>query len=106
MDRPSVCSDADETMEMKMARKYYTLVEKDYDSQWTIQFGDYDRETVEQERDDIWESMIERFHGSKARTFKIVSSADDQHSIDSAVAVLNGRIALNIRDGDHHGSRP
>ncbi len=36
-----------------MARKYYTLLARDgKTAPWSIQFGDYDRETVATERDD------------------------------------------------------
>ena len=77
-----------------MARKYFTLLEKNYDGAFTIQFGDYDREVVEQERNDIWDSMIERFWGSKAKTFKIIQTGPGQKEIDEAVRKLNEKIGM------------
>jgi hypothetical protein len=62
----------------KMPRKYHTLVEKEGD-QWCIAFGDYDRRTVEQEM----HSQDIGFVG------RIITTNDDQASIDAAVSALN-----------------
>jgi len=65
-----------------MARKYFTLAVREA-GQWSPQFGDYDRETVEAERDDY------RDHGHKVRDLRIVQSGDTQAAIDAAIAKLN-----------------
>jgi hypothetical protein len=74
-------------MEVQMARTYYTLVSRNwasqYDSTWAIEFGDYDRSVVQAERDDY------RDHGCKARNLRIISSGDSQAEINAAVAALN-----------------
>lgn len=67
-----------------MAR-YYTMVARDNKAQkWSPQFGDFDRETVEQEVRDQKDSETFKF-------FKIVSSTPHQKDIDAAVAKLNAK---------------
>ena len=69
---------------------YYTLVSIDYadeNPQWAIEFGDYDRDCVENELHDI------RDHPARepSQRFKIIRTAsDDQLTINAAVAALNG----------------
>lgn len=65
-----------------MAKRYYTLAVRE-DGQWTAQFGDYDRETVQAELDDYVD------HDYRKRDLRIVQSNDDQASIMNAVARLN-----------------
>lgn len=73
-----------------MGRKYYTLLSKGnevhHNGEWVIEFGDYDRETVEAERD-------EQRDAAKARqervSFKIITTGDKQADINAAVAKLN-----------------
>jgi hypothetical protein len=60
-------------------RPYHSLLSNDDDT-WCIQFGDYSRAVVKQEREDTKE------RGTK---YKIVTTADDQASIYAAVAALN-----------------
>jgi len=69
-----------------MPRKYHTLVVRDGKaSPWGIHFGDYDRETVEQEREDGRDYY-------KAGDMRIITTSDArQATIDAAVAKLNGR---------------
>lgn len=69
------------------SRPYFTLLQRDpNDGQWGIEFGDYDRETVEAERDDY------RDHGAKARDLKIVTTANARTAlINPIVAALNGK---------------
>ena len=63
-----------------MAR-YHTLVVKfNRDDAWSVQFGDYDREVVADERDDSY--------GDAYRT-KIITTNDDQASINEEVRRLN-----------------
>jgi hypothetical protein len=52
---------------------------------WVIEFGDYDRETVQSELD------YYRDHGYKSANLKIIRTTDSrQSSINAAVAALNG----------------
>ncbi len=70
---------------MARARTYYTLVSKGPDdTRWAIEFGDYDRNTVRDERDDMKDGDY------CDHRFKIITTNDDQASIDAAVAELNG----------------
>ena len=71
-----------------MARKYYTLIERDPETKnWSIQFGDYDRTTVVEEG----QSMADRvgFTIAKGTKFKIISTSAKQTDINAAVAALN-----------------
>lgn len=67
-----------------MARKYYTLVEF-RDGRWTPEFGDFDKETVAQERRD----RLDSYDALKASQIKVISSGAAQAEIDAAVAKLN-----------------
>lgn len=62
-----------------MAR-YHTLVGRDSKAEkWSITFGDYSRDVVEQEMED----------NTDFRFFKIVTTNPSQKAIDAAVAKLN-----------------
>lgn len=64
------------------AKRYYTLlVRYEAGDAWKAAFGDYDRETVVDERDDSY---------ADAAATKIIATAPDQASIDAEVAQLNG----------------
>lgn len=66
-----------------MARPYHTLLVRE-GGIWAPQFGDYDRETVEAERDDY------RDHDHKAKDLKIVTTKTTrQAEIEAVVAKLN-----------------
>lgn len=67
-----------------MARRYHTLAVRE-DGRWAPQFGDYDRETVEAERDDYRHGS----QGIKARDLRIVTTGPTQADIDAAIAKLN-----------------
>lgn len=72
------------TDESDMPRKYHTLlVRDDKSAPWCIHFGDYDRETVDSEREDM------RDHDHRAMNLKIITTAPEQAAIDAAVARLN-----------------
>lgn len=75
-----------------MARKYYTVVEFAHGS-WSPQFGDYEREVVQDELDDRWDALRYLLPSNerrrKADTFKIITTGDKQADIDAAVAKLN-----------------
>ena len=73
------------------AQKYYTLLQFDrHITKWVIVFGDYDRETVEDERDDYeasYGSSVEaEFYSTPI--YKIISSSDAQADIEAKVAGL------------------
>ena len=60
---------------------YFTLaVRFEASDRYTAQFGDYDHAVVAQEREDEYED---------AYATKIISTKDDQQSIDRAIAKLN-----------------
>jgi hypothetical protein len=65
-------------------RKYFTLLQWQ-DNRWAIHFGDYDREVVEQERDDLKDST----EGALKAHFKIITTGVRQAEIDAMVAKLN-----------------
>lgn len=67
-----------------MTKKYYTLVQLEA-GKWSPQFGDYSKAVVTQERRDMHES----FPCPKLKDLRVISSADDQTSINAAVAALN-----------------
>lgn len=64
--------------------KYYTLIVKlqGDDQDWSIQFGSYDKQDCEDEREDS------SFDGCKT---KIITTMDDQDSINAKVAELNNK---------------
>jgi hypothetical protein len=63
-------------------KAYYTLAVR-RDGRWEVDFGDYDRAVVESEREDTLSHFV------YSKDMKIVKSADDQASINLAVAKLN-----------------
>ena len=65
---------------------YYTLVTRhDDDGKFYPQFGDYDRETVEQECKDSWPDV-------SRHNWRIVRTKDeDQGCIDEAISKLNAK---------------
>lgn len=71
-----------------MATKYYSLLTREVIPSghvWAIAFGDYDRETVEFEREDY------RDNGHKAKDLKIITTDDSHAAIRAAVDKLNGK---------------
>lgn len=65
---------------------YFTLVELDaLFGKWCVAFGDYDRETVEDERDEFVSRGIKR---KRLHVFR--TKSDAQTEIDVAVKKLNG----------------
>jgi hypothetical protein len=62
---------------------YYTLLSLE-EGAWHPQFGDYDRENVEFEREDYAYSQKRPM-----RDFKIIKTSDHQDDIDAEVARLN-----------------
>ena len=69
--------------------KYYTLFVYEPDHQrWYNYFGDYDKQTVIDERDDMhngWDGLLKQH-------MCIVKTSDDQTDIDAALDKLNGKI--------------
>lgn len=67
-----------------MKRTYYTLFIRDSETgDWSPQFGDYDLQTVRDEKQDY------RDNGVKARDCKIIESKPDQVVIDRITDHLN-----------------
>lgn len=75
-----------------MNSKYYTLLIREPDSNWTIHFGDYSRRVVVQERIDIADEGWPR-----GTLFKIIMTLDRQADIDAKVDELNGVITTRGR---------
>lgn len=67
-----------------MARKYFTLAERNADGQWSPQFGDYDRDCVDEERADIIAGGT-----IKAKDLKVITSGATQAEINAAIDKLN-----------------
>lgn len=69
---------------MAKARDYFTLLTREHttEGKWTIQFGDYSKAVVEQERKDSYSNY------AKGNT-KIIKTDDDQASIQEWVDILN-----------------
>ncbi|NPU64585.1 hypothetical protein HL667_06205 [Bradyrhizobium sp. 83012] len=68
---------------------YHVLLVREGDAApWGVHFGDYDRECVQAERDDITEYPA--VSGYRKRNTKIIMAGDTQAEIDAAVARLNG----------------
>ena len=63
--------------------KYYSLMVYE-NGFWSQQFGDYDKKTVEYERQDYLD------HGYKSKDIKIVVTDEEQTAIEAAVDALNG----------------
>lgn len=65
-----------------MSRKYYTLLVKyEPTSPWGIAFGDYNKDVVQQEREDSY---------SEFKT-KLIKTNDTQASVDAEVRALNAK---------------
>jgi cAMP phosphodiesterase len=66
-----------------MTRSYYSVIVKDSKSSpWAVEFGDYDKEVAESERDNLKES-------GKYVAVKIIKTASNQAAINAAVTALN-----------------
>jgi len=67
------------------ARSYHLLLVRDDDSApWCIDFGDYSKAVVKAEQDDVCDHDHRR-----SNTRVLTVNADDQPSLDRAVADLN-----------------
>ena len=68
-------------------KTYYVLLTRDdMHSPWSVHFGDFHKETVTDERDDM------RDGGMRASQFKIIQSTGAQADIDEMVRHLNANI--------------
>jgi len=68
---------------------YYTLlIQSKETGLWGVEFGDFDRETVEDERDCTWRDS----EGYKLNQTKIIKTAEVQKEIDHHVAELNKEV--------------
>ena len=70
--------------------KYFTLFVYELEHQkWFNYFGDYDKNVVIDERDDLHQNL---YHGILKQHMCIVQTRDDQSAIDAALDKLNGKI--------------
>jgi hypothetical protein len=68
----------------KRNRTYYTLLSREpHSKRWCIEFGDYSRSVVRQERDDMKDGDY------CDHAFKIIETGETQAEIDAEVARLN-----------------
>lgn len=67
---------------MTKGRTYYSLALRDDNHGFCFEFGDYDRKTVE------YEMAEYTAHDYLKRNARIVSSTDDQASIEAAIIAL------------------
>jgi hypothetical protein len=65
--------------------QYYTLLIR-IAGKWQIEFGDYEKQAVEFERDSIKDSPAS---GVKAKDLKIIKTDEEQSAIEAKVAELN-----------------
>ena len=87
---------------MSDRRRYHTLVERDGpEHPWRIEFGDFDRATVDAELED------QRDRGARKANVKIITSGSTATEQSAAVAALNARprivIVITWRD-ESYGS--
>jgi hypothetical protein len=66
-----------------MSHRYFTLLHREDDGVWAIEFGDYSRAVVQDELEDFLDHDIRR------KDLRIIQTQDDQASINVAVAALN-----------------
>lgn len=69
---------------MANRRTYYTLAVRE-GGVFAPQFGDYDRETVAQELEDL----LDGYDAPRRKDCRILKTTDRQSDIESAVAALN-----------------
>lgn len=74
-----------------MPRPYYLLLTRaSATAPWTLEFGDYSRQVVAQERDDYRDSTRARLTDTKL----VSLPTDTQAAIDQALAAENARAVL------------
>ena len=70
---------------------YYTLlIKQNKSNKWRIEFGDFDRETVEEERDITWREGL----GCTLKDTKIIKTSESQKEIDAEVKRLNDKALI------------
>jgi hypothetical protein len=68
-----------------MSHRYFTLIRREADGKWAIEFGDYSRRTVQDELEDT----VGGWEGIRRKDLRIIQTSDDQASINAAVTALN-----------------
>ena len=66
-------------------KRYYSLIVKEVGSPWSVQFGDFDKEVVEQELED------EKHNWPRGTRFRVIKTGAKQEEINSAIRDLNQR---------------
>lgn len=76
-----------------MARAYYSVVSKtpDEGSKWEMQFGDYDKETVQEEMQDMKDHVGDGCTWEKGTKFKIIQTGSRKNDIEEALAKINSK---------------
>lgn len=80
---------------MAKNRKYYIIVDRNPagGSKWAVQFGDYDKECVEAELQDMtYSEQFQRPRGQRYEFKMLCVMGDDTASIDARVAELNSKL--------------
>lgn len=72
----------EQVVEQMGGRPYYVLAVNE-EGQWIMGFGDYDRRTVRDEMQDY------RDQGIRRKDMRVLTTADDQDSVQAAVDALN-----------------
>lgn len=77
-----------------MGKKYHNVIAKEPGGKWSLQFGDYDRQTAQEELDDIKEHVSDDATNDgglwpKGTKFKIMTTGDKQKDIMEALSKLN-----------------
>jgi len=68
---------------------YYTLMVYEVEhNKWFNHFGDYDKDVVKDEMDDL----ANGYEGLLKKNMKIVKSSDDQNEIDLMLKKANGEV--------------
>lgn len=82
-----------------MARKYYSILAKPPGHLWSIQFGDYDKETVHEEMRDMKDHVGKDCEWEKGTKFKIITTGDKRKDIEAAVEKLNLNLLIDTAEG-------
>lgn len=68
------------------SRKYHSLISRTPNEKWALEFGDYSKDVVLAERDDMKTSA------DKGTQFRVITTGDKQAEISAAVEKLNEEI--------------
>lgn len=72
-------------------KKYYTLLESINGALFTPEFGDYEKDVVEDERDDM-KARAELTDDGTHTEYKIIRTGETQTEIDNEIARINSAL--------------